>query len=157
MKIDLVVIALGISLGLIGGCSGSESMRDDPEDRVSIGYGNVPKDNVTGSVSVIDSDDIERRRVTELAHLFEGLPGVQVIHTAGGFRLQIRGIHSFTGSNDPLFVLDGTPLQTGPSGIISFINPNDVERIEILKGAAASIYGTRGANGVVLIKTKTVR
>lgn len=157
MKKAGFVAALTLALGLIGGCAHSDSIREDSDDRVSIGYGDIDKDNVTGSVSVIDREDIERRRVTELAHLFEGQPGVQVIHTAGGFRIQIRGIHSFTGSNDPLFVLDGTPLQTGPSGLTSFINPNDVERIEILKGAAASIYGTRGANGVVLITTKKIR
>jgi len=157
MRKALSTAVLALALIPLGACRNSESIRQDPPDRVSIGYGDVHKDNVTGSVTVIENTDERGRRVTQLAQLFEGQPGVQVIHTADGFRLQIRGIHSFVGSNDPLFVLDGTPLQTGPSGITSFINPNDVARIDILKGAAASIYGTRGANGVVLITTKKVR
>ena len=158
MKATNTIVGLMFAASMLSACAGSGSVRQDPEDRVNIGYGDIHQDNVTGTITSIDSDDIERRRVTELAQLFEGHPGVQVIHTPDGFRLQVRGIHSFSsGRNSPLFVLDGTPLQTGPAGIISFINPHDVERIDILKGAAAAIYGTRGANGVVLIKTKRVR
>ncbi len=161
MKMTQVVTALILSLMLTAGCAGTEPMTDEAvadREMVSIGYGEVEKGNVTGPVSVITRDDIERRRITEMGQLFEGrVPGVRLIRTADGIRLRIRGVHSFRGSNDPLFVVDGTPLQTDLSGSLRFLNPNDIERIEVLKGAAAAIYGTRGANGVVLITTRTVQ
>jgi TonB-dependent starch-binding outer membrane protein SusC len=161
MKLTQVVVALALSLITTSGCAVTESMTDKAttdRDMVSIGYGEVEKGDVTGPISVITRDDIERRRITEPGQLFVGrVPGVRLIQTSNGIKLRIRGVHSFTGSNDPLFVLDGSPMQTDLSGSLRFLNPNDIERIDILKGAAAAIYGSRGANGVVLITTRKVR
>lgn len=158
---QMPVLTLGLALILTAGCARTEAVREAPsddEEMISIGYGKVAKDNVTTPVAVVSRDDIERRKVTDAALLLQSrVPGLQVVQTPTGARLRIRGIHTFMGSKDPLFVLDGAPLPPDPSGSILFLNPSDIERIEVLKGAAASIYGTRGTNGVVLITTRTGR
>jgi TonB-dependent SusC/RagA subfamily outer membrane receptor len=85
-------------------------------------------------------------------------PGVRVTSVPGqGIAVQIRGATSVNGSNDPLYVIDGFPIETGGGGLIA-INPSDIARIEVLKDAGAvAEYGVRGANGVVLISTKRNR
>ncbi len=87
--------------------------------------------------------------------LFEGrFPGVQVRSIDGGIVVQIRGIRTFSGNTYPLYVIDGLPIEVGPDGLIG-LNPSDVARIEVLKDPAAlAMYGSRAANGVVVIKTK---
>lgn len=159
MKRQCHVSSLVFSLVLTAtlGCAGTEKAAEtETEDKemISIGYGQIEKENVTGSIGVIDSEDIERRKVTDASSLFEGrIPGVRVVRTADGPRLRIRGEHTFMGSKDPLIVLDGTPLPNVGSGL-SFLNPYDIDRIEVLKGPSAAIYGSRGANGVIIITTK---
>ena len=91
-------------------------------------------------------------RVEEL--LSARFPGVQVYQTAQGFSVRMRGPTSFMGGNEPLYILDGFPIEPGPGGLVA-INPADVASIEVLKDAASqAAYGLRGANGVVVIKTK---
>ena len=152
------VCMLPVALAVIGGCAGTEPVREDGaayEETVSVGYGEIDKDNALAPVSVVTREEIVRRKVTDPAQLFAGrFPGIQVFSTSSGVRLRIRGIHSLMGSNDPLFVIDGAPVHAERSGSIRFLNPNDIERIEVLKGASAAIYGSRGANGVVLITTR---
>jgi len=82
--------------------------------------------------------------------------GVTVTRTAdGGISVRIRGQSSFYGNTEPLFVIDGLPIQPGPGGSLLGINPHDIASIEVLKDAASmAFYGVRGANGVILIKTK---
>ena len=76
----------------------------------------------------------------------------------GGIAVRIRGVSSFYGNNEPLYVLDGMPIQPGPNGSLTGINPYDIESIKVLKDPAdTAIYGIRGANGVIVIKTKTAR
>ncbi|HET9424358.1 MAG TPA: TonB-dependent receptor plug domain-containing protein [Gemmatimonadaceae bacterium] len=88
-----------------------------------------------------------------LAQLFQGRAGVTVINESGGIRLRIRGSGDWDGRGDPLFVIDGVP--TEPPGGILMMNPNDIASIEILKDdASTSVYGLRGANGVVKITTR---
>jgi len=97
--------------------------------------------------------------VTSVEELFAGrFPGVRVLYTPGqGIAVRVRGATSITGSNDPLYVVDGFPMDAGPGGLLA-INPYDIARIEILKDAGSiAEYGVRGANGVVLIKTKRGR
>jgi TonB-dependent SusC/RagA subfamily outer membrane receptor len=80
--------------------------------------------------------------------------GVRVMRVPGGMTIRIRESGSVNGSGEPLYVVDGTPIEPGPGGLL-FLNPDDVARIEILKDiGATSLYGVRGANGVVLITTK---
>jgi len=94
-------------------------------------------------------------RVEEL--LASRFPGVQVYQTAQGFSVRMRGPTSILGGNEPLYILDGFPIEPGPGGLVA-INPADVESIEVLKDAASqAAYGLRGANGVIVIKTKRGR
>jgi TonB-dependent SusC/RagA subfamily outer membrane receptor len=83
-------------------------------------------------------------------------PGLLVTRTAdGGIAVQIRGTSSFYGSNQPLYVVDDVPISPGPGGALAGVNPHDIESIKVLKNPSdIGIYGMRGANGVIVIKTK---
>lgn len=121
---------------------------------VVIGYGTQNKSSVTGAISSVSSKEISALPVPNLSSALQGrVAGVNVINSGGPGTspiVQIRGIGSITGSSEPLYVVDGFP--TG--GLNSF-DPRDIESVEILKDAAsAAIYGSRAANGVVLITTK---
>ena len=126
------------------------------EDVVVIGYGTVKKKDVTGSVAGINQNDIKSRPVSNAIEAMQGkVAGVDITtnERPGSLgNINIRGVRSILASNSPLFVVDGIPLLSG--GIESF-NPQDIESIDVLKDASATaIYGSRGANGVVLITTK---
>ena len=88
--------------------------------------------------------------------LQEKVPGVLITRTSdGGIAVQIRGASSFYGSNQPLYVIDDMPMQPGPGGALTGVNPYDIESIQVLKSPAdTGVYGMRGANGVIVIKTK---
>ena len=82
-------------------------------------------------------------------------PGVEVYRAPGGIAIRIRGASSVYGSSEPLYVVDGMPIEPGPGGALVGINPADIEKIEVLKDAGSTAqWGVRGANGVILIKTK---
>lgn len=122
---------------------------------VVVGYGQQRKGAVTGSVASINSEEITALPVPNLTEAFQGrLPGVQVINNGGPGTapiVRIRGIGSISFASNPLYVVDGYPV----GGLNDFDN-NDIESISVLKDAsAAAIYGSRAANGVVLITTKT--
>jgi len=127
------------------------------DEIVVVGYGSVKKSDLTGSVSSIGSKDIKATPVASLSQAIQGrAAGVRVSQSSnapgGGMNIRIRGGNSIQGGNEPLYVIDGYPLynENGPG-----INPNDIESMEILKDAsAAAIYGSRGANGVIIITTK---
>ena len=127
------------------------------DEVVVVGYGTQKKSDVTGSVASVSTEEIQRVPVTSMAQTLQGrVAGVQVTQASnapgGGVSIRIRGGNSIKGGNEPLYVVDGYPLynENGAS-----INPNDIESIDILKDASATaIYGSRGANGVVLITTK---
>ena len=126
------------------------------EDVVVIGYATVKKKDVTGSVAGINQTDIKSRPVTNALQAMQGkVAGVDISSNerpGSVGSITIRGVRSLTASNSPLFVVDGIPLITG--GIDNF-NPNDIESIDVLKDASATaIYGSRGANGVVIVTTK---
>jgi len=132
------------------------------EEVVLVGYGSSRKQDLTGSVAKIDSKDFQKGFVTNAEQLIANkIPGVQVTPTSGkpgaGSSMTIRGGASLNASNDPLIVIDGVPV--GPTydgpGILSSLNPDDIESFSVLKDAsAAAIYGSRGSNGVILITTK---
>lgn len=132
---------------------------DDSElldEVVIVGYGSQRKSDLTGSVSSIRGDDITRIPTQRADQAIQGqAAGVVVLNTdgapGGNVTIRIRGMNSINGGNDALIVVDG--LQGGD---LSSLNPNDIESIEVLKDASATaIYGSQGANGVVLITTKT--
>jgi TonB-dependent SusC/RagA subfamily outer membrane receptor len=82
-------------------------------------------------------------------------PGVEVMPTANGVAVRIRGFTSILGSNEPLYVIDGVEIQPGPGGALTGINPHDIASIEVVKDPVGeAMYGVRGANGVIIIKTK---
>lgn len=125
-------------------------------DVVVIGYATVKKKDVTGSVAGINQKDIRSRPVDNALQAMQGkVAGVDITSnerpgTVGS--INIRGVRSLTASNSPLFVVDGIPLTTGG---IDYLNPNDIESIDVLKDASATaIFGSRGANGVVIVTTK---
>jgi TonB-linked SusC/RagA family outer membrane protein len=124
---------------------------------VVVGYGTVRKSDLTGSLAQIKSKEINAFPATNVLQAMSGrAPGVQVIQNTGApggaVSVRIRGTNSVQGSNEPLYVVDGFPTSGSNPTII---NNSDIESIEILKDASATaIYGSRGANGVVLITTK---
>lgn len=125
------------------------------DELVVVGYGAVQRRDITGSVSSISSEDIQEVPVTDMGSAIQGrVPGVTVLSSGNrpgsGSYIRVRGRRSLTASNDPLFVVDGIPMEGG----IDDINPRDIESMEVLKDASATaIYGSRGANGVVLVTT----
>lgn len=126
---------------------------------IAIGYGSVKKKDLTTAVSTVSTEDIELRPVTEASGFIQGkVSGVQVTQTSGlpgsGMTVRVRGASSIASSNDPLYVVDGVPVGTG-NYAIAYLSPNDIESMQILKDASsAAIYGSRAANGVILITTK---
>jgi TonB-linked SusC/RagA family outer membrane protein len=126
------------------------------DDVVVVGYGTQKKGSLTGAISSVMASDIAKRPLTRVEQALQGTtPGVVVASSSGqpgkGLQVRIRGANSITGSNEPLYVIDGFI-----GGSIESIDPNDIASMEILKDAAATaIYGSRGSNGVVLITTKT--
>ncbi|PIB27162.1 hypothetical protein BFP77_14045 [Maribacter sp. 4U21] len=134
------------------------------EEVVLVGYGKLSRENLTGAVSSVNSDKIDAFPAASVEQSLAGkLPGVQLSQSSGqpgaGISVRVRGITSISGGNEPLYVIDGVPFFNsdvrGLNGISS-INPNDIESIQVLKDASSTaIYGSRGANGVVLVTTKT--
>jgi TonB-linked SusC/RagA family outer membrane protein len=131
---------------------------DDQEldEVVVIGYGSTRKADLTGSVAQVNSDQLNAFPTSNVLQSLNGrAPGVQVIQNngapGGGVSVRIRGANSIQGDNDPLYVIDGFPFSGNPTNL----NNADIASIEVLKDASATaIYGSRGANGVVLITTK---
>ena len=126
------------------------------DEVVAIGYGTMRRSNLTNAVSKVNSDVIEDRPITDISEAFQGqIAGVYAKQSTGvfgqAFDIEIRGVNSITSSSNPLFVVDGLPVED-----MKDINMGDVASIEVLKDASASaIYGARGAGGIVLITTKT--
>jgi TonB-linked SusC/RagA family outer membrane protein len=134
------------------------------DEVVVIGYGTARKSDLTGSVTSVKEMELKERPAPSLQQALAGrMPGVQVNSNSGrpGGRanIRIRGFSSINSSNNPLYVVDGVQLPVGnqsqASQAIDFINPNDIVSVEVLKDASSTaIYGSRGANGVILITTK---
>lgn len=132
----------------------------EPEEEISTGYGTEPRSTSTGAVSSVTRAEIENRRATSVQELLDRLPGVSVRRLANGqFSIRIRGVRTFQGDGEPLFVIDGVP-RTGPgyTAALEAINPSSIERIDVLKDASTlAQYGARGANGVIVITTIDAR
>lgn len=141
------------------------------DDVIIVAYGTSTRGTFTGSASTVDQEDIKDAPYTSFESALIGkVPGMQVTNSSGQAgsvsSIRIRGIGSMNASNEPLYVIDGVPVVSGSSGqlgdyiytsnnIMNSINPSDIESITVLKDAAASsLYGSRAANGVILINTK---
>lgn len=126
---------------------------------VAIGYGTVKQKDLTTAVSIVSTKDLNTRPITSASAALQGkAAGVQVLQPNGapgqGMVVRVRGASSISSSNDPLYVVDGVPVGEGDYAI-GFLSPNDIETIQVLKDASsAAIYGSRAANGVILITTK---
>jgi len=126
------------------------------EEVVVVGYGTVKKRDLTGTVSTISAKDVTERNTTSALEAIQGnVAGVQISSNSGrlgdGYSISIRGKNSLLLDTKPLFIVDGAPVDD-----ISFLNPQDIERMDVLKDASsAAIYGSRGASGVVIVTTKS--
>jgi len=158
MKIDVILLPLSEEL----------------DEIVLVGYGSQKKGNVTGSIGSVEVQELDRTNFTSAEQLLQGrTAGVQLSNVSGNpggqQRVNIRGIGSLQGDNQPLYVIDGIPVsnidpsqtplakfgQANLTNPLALINPNDIASIEILKDAsAAAIYGSRATNGVILISTR---
>jgi TonB-dependent SusC/RagA subfamily outer membrane receptor len=136
-----VLSALGLIVALISGCKSAQRTETaSPPPR---------RDDVTAA-------DIERSPGQPIEEILKGrVAGVTVTQGEGGLVVRIRGVSSFYGNNEPLYVLDDVPITPGPGGVLRGISPYDIESINVLKDPSeTALYGVRGANGVILIRTK---
>ncbi|HET6723874.1 MAG TPA: TonB-dependent receptor plug domain-containing protein, partial [Chitinophagaceae bacterium] len=142
----------------------------DMTEVVVVAYSTSKKTDLTGSVSTVKAVDIENKPFSSIDKTLQGqVAGVQSVAGSGqpgaAQAILIRGVSSITAATGPLWVLDGIPINTGDASrlqttanLLSTLNPNDVESITVLKDAASqSIYGSRAANGVILVTTKKGR
>lgn len=126
------------------------------EEVVVIGYGTQKKSDLTGAVGSMDSNTLTERSMNNPLEAMQGnVPGVQISQSTGrigdGYNITIRGKNSLNGNSGPLFIVDGAQTDN-----IDFLNPEDIERMDILKDASSTaIYGSRGSNGVVIVTTKS--
>jgi TonB-dependent starch-binding outer membrane protein SusC len=126
-------------------------------ERLTGGYGERLSEPSGGAVQSVTAEHQNRRAVGQVGELLEArFPGVDVIRTAGGgFLVRVRGASSFLGSSEPLYVVDGIPVHVDPQRGLDWLSPHDIRRITVLKAPPeTSIYGVRGANGVILIETR---
>ena len=123
------------------------------DEVVVVGYGTLKRSDMTGAISSVNMEELTKRTTTNAAEALQGkIAGVSIMKSGGnagaGVQVKIRGVKTF-GNNEPLYVIDGFP------GDIESVNPQDIESMEVLKdGAAAAIYGSVAANGVILVTTK---
>jgi TonB-dependent starch-binding outer membrane protein SusC len=139
------VVLVGLTVGCIGNVRPPVNDMPDPSPTRALAGTTVTSEDLDRS----PGQPIERELQARVA-------GVTLARTAdGGLSIRIRGATSINGNTEPLFVIDGLPIDPGPGGSLVGINPHDIASIEVLKDAASlAFYGVRGANGVILIKTK---
>jgi TonB-dependent SusC/RagA subfamily outer membrane receptor len=119
--------------------------------------GSNPAPQPAPAGTTVTAEDIARTPSEPLEQIVAArVAGVWLVRTPdGGFAIRIRGATSIVGSNQPLYVIDGIPIEAGPNGSLRGISPSDIASIEVLKDAASTaMYGLRGANGVIVIRTK---
>jgi TonB-dependent SusC/RagA subfamily outer membrane receptor len=133
--------------GLLSGCASGKAATPGPDAHVL-----TPHDRGT----IVTSDDMDRTPTEPVEKtLAAKVPGLRILHNPdGSISIRIRGTTSIIGGNEPLYIVDGIQVLPGPNGGLNGINPRDIASIEVLKDAATAFYGLRGANGVILIKTK---
>jgi len=144
-----VLPPIGLVAGLILGCAHGRGAGDGAALE-----GAVPP---PFSPSTVTSDEIARQPAMSVEQMLAGrVAGVTVTRApGGGVSVRISGPTSFYLSNEPLYVVDGLEVPPGPNGMLAWLNPRDIASIEVLKyGASTALYGVRGANGVIVIKTK---
>ncbi len=161
MRLPLPFHAVALPcVAILAGCFGRSSSAPSPapaRDSVNVGYGMESRRDVTTAVSSMDGDVARRNSPTSVADMIDGrFPGVEVRRLAsGGVSIRIRGNRSLNSDQEPLYVIDGVPQRNVAGGALADLSPNDIKSIEVLRDAGStSVYGSRGANGVILITTK---
>ena len=120
------------------------------DEEINVGYGTVKRRHLTTSVSKVSPEENQMGSYSNMGEYLMGrVPGLSVTKQGGGYKYTIRGINSINLSTDPLFIVDGVETMS-----IDYLNPRDIQSVEVIKDGSASIYGSRGANGVILITTK---
>ena len=155
---DLLLVA-GVA-GMLCSCSAAREVSGDadgyvPDQQINVGYGSVDKDKLTYSVSQLEVDEKEISHYSNIwDYMRSRVPGVEIGESIAGSTpdIVIRGKNSINSPTQPLIMLDGVETSD-----ISGLNPNDVASVSVLKDASASIYGSRGGNGVILITTKSAK
>ena len=143
MKHTLTLALMGL---LLAGC-GISSKVAEQKDPVNVGYGTVDKDKLTTAVSKVD---VKKREIQTYSTVYDYLRGrVPGVMVTSDNRIIIRGIGTNSDATDPLILVDGVEMSD-----LSGINPSDVDSVDVIKDGSSAIYGMRGANGVILIKTK---
>jgi TonB-dependent SusC/RagA subfamily outer membrane receptor len=155
MKKSLFFIIVTYMSVALCGCTSSKSTTNthgtSETKTVDDGYGQrMAKDANQSNVMV--SPNEERKSNMSLDDMIRRLPGVQVSGSGPGARIKVSGSESFNANTDPLFILNGTPL-ANYAQVLSVVDPNDITSLTVLKGSDATIYGSRGANGVIVIRT----
>jgi TonB-dependent starch-binding outer membrane protein SusC len=149
-----------VAATLLVGCSRSQSSsapHPRKADSVDIPYGTQSTREQTGSVGTVKGETARRDGTTSIADMLDGrIAGVEVRRLpGGGMSIRIRGTRSLNSNNEPLYVIDGVPRQPGPDGAFPDLDPQMIDKIEVLKDAGSlAAYGSRGANGVILITTR---
>lgn len=155
MKLSTIVLALLISLGLgTTACNSTKQAQVDApsgEESVEVGYGKQKRKNLTGSVNDVDAQNPN----ISLDNYLRKIPGLFVRGSGSQATVSIRGMSSVSLNQEPLFVLNDTPIGNSFSQVASFVNPNDIAKVTVLKDASStSMYGSRGSGGVIVIRTK---
>jgi len=157
MKPSYIFLITIISVIIFFGCAGPQKttrlQKNTESDLVDDGYGMRQSKDANQSNVMVKPNE-EKRSNVSLDDMIRRLPGVQVRGNGRNAIFKVSGVESFMASTDPLFVLNGTPMPSYAQ-VFSVVNPNDVSSITVLKGSDATIYGSRGANGVIVIRTKT--
>jgi TonB-dependent starch-binding outer membrane protein SusC len=158
-----MLLSSALCLIVLAGCAKSNSPPADRPDRnpndVSLGYTSEDETRSTASVSSLSGDRLTTVKAANVVELLDLLPGVQVIRSGGQLSVRVRGVRSLMGTNEPLFVIDGTPMSvTTFWSAADGISPSQVDRIDVLKDASSrAMYGSRGANGIIVITTKNIQ
>jgi TonB-dependent starch-binding outer membrane protein SusC len=159
---NLARLLCGLGIAALTGCAPTAAVRPlapAPDDEVSVGYGTQSRRNVTGAISSITPTEADAHS-PRIEEMLSRVPGLQVQRLSNGqYTLRIRGPRSFRSDQEPLLVIDDMPVLSASLGsTLAGISPTDVARIDVLKDAAStSVYGVRGANGVIIITTKRAR
>ena len=157
LRFNLNAFFIFMIIGFFIGCTSTKNTSSKsqkiPAEVVDDGYQQVQaKDTNQENFEVKPNE--ERKANITLGDMIRRLPGVQVSGSGQNLSVKISGSESFMSGTSPLYVVNGTSIGNSYAQVANMVNPNDVTSIRVLKGSDASIYGTRGANGVILIRTK---
>ena len=156
------ILVCGLALAPLAGCHHGPPVPAKPPapENVQVGYGEQSRVQTGGAVQSATDAEVRNVKAAQVEELLaDRFPGVDVVRTpGGGFAIRIRGVSTLLGNREPLYVVDGMPVEVTPGRGLDWLNPADIERIDVLKNPAeTAMYGVRGAKGVIVITTKGSR